>query len=51
MAMCAIGLNTNLVELVKKGGKPILLGFCCWVSITAVSLLVQTLTGTFYTNI
>jgi uncharacterized integral membrane protein (TIGR00698 family) len=51
MAMCAIGLNTNLVQLVKKGGKPILLGFCCWVSITAVSLLVQTLTGTFYTNI
>lgn len=24
MAMCAIGLNTNLIDLVKKGGKPML---------------------------
>lgn len=51
MAMCAIGLNTNIVNLVKKGGKPILLGFCCWVSITGVSLLVQYLTGIYSTNI
>ena len=51
MAMCAIGLNTNIVDLVKKGGKPILIGFTCWVCITATSLLVQTLTGTFATNI
>lgn len=51
MAMCAIGLNTNIVELVKKGGKPILLGFCCWASITAVSIGMQLLTGIFYTNI
>lgn len=51
MAMCAIGLNTNIVNLVKKGGKPILLGFCCWVSITAVSLLVQLLTGVYSTNL
>ena len=47
MAMCAIGLNTNIVQLVKKGGKPILLGFTCWVSITVVSLLVQYATGIF----
>ena len=51
MAMCAIGLNTNIVDLVKKGGKPILIGFCCWVFITATSLLVQLLTGTFFTSI
>lgn len=41
MAMSAIGLNTNIVKLIKTGGKPLLLGFCCWVSITIVSLLMQ----------
>ncbi len=51
MAMCGIGLNTNIVELIKKGGKPILMGFTCWVAITAVSIGVQLLTGIFYTNI
>lgn len=51
MAMCAIGLNTNIVSLIKKGGKPILLGFCCWVAIALVSLGVQQLTGIFSTNI
>jgi len=51
MAMCAIGLNTNIVELVKKGGKPILMGLCCWIGITLVSILVQIMTGLFYTNI
>ena len=51
MAMCAIGLNTNIVNLIKKGGKPILLGFCCWVAITGVSLGVQILTGIYSTNL
>ena len=51
MAMCAIGLNTNVVELVKKGGKPILMGFTCWAAITAVSIMMQLLTGIYYTNI
>ena len=51
MAMCAIGLNTNLVQLIKKGGKPIVMGFGCWVSITAVSILVQYLLGMFATNL
>lgn len=41
MAMGAIGFNTNIVQLIKKGGKPILLGFCCWIGITLVSLLTQ----------
>lgn len=39
MAMGAIGLNTQLLKLIKTGGKPLLMGFCCWTSITAVSLL------------
>ncbi|MDO5399113.1 MAG: putative sulfate exporter family transporter [bacterium] len=51
MAMCAIGLNTNIVTLVKKGGKPIVMGFCCWVMITLTSIAVQYFTGIFYTNI
>ncbi len=45
MAMAAIGLNTNLIKLIKTGGKPIFMGFCCWVSIAGVSLLVQHLLG------
>ncbi|MDH6365693.1 putative integral membrane protein (TIGR00698 family) [Enterococcus sp. PF1-24] len=45
MAMAAIGLNTDVIELIKKGGKPILLGFTCWLSITVVSLIVQSLFG------
>lgn len=43
MAMSAIGLNTDIVKLVKKGGKPILMGFCCWISITLVSIVMQNL--------
>ncbi|MGN0462687.1 MAG: YeiH family protein [Ruminococcus sp.] len=45
MAMCAIGLNTNVVNLVKKGGKPIFMGFCCWIAIAGVSLLMQHFLG------
>ncbi|MCM1133249.1 MAG: YeiH family protein [Ruminococcus flavefaciens] len=45
MAMSAIGMNTDIVKLVKTGGKPILLGFCCWVAITAVSLGMQKVIG------
>ncbi len=41
MAMSAIGLNTNIVKLVKSGGKPIFMGFCCWVAIAVVSLAMQ----------
>ena len=41
MAMAAIGLNSNVVKLIKSGGKPIVLGACCWVGITIVSLLMQ----------
>ena len=45
LAMAAIGLNTNIVKLVKTGGKPIFMGFCCWVGITCVSLGMQHLLG------
>lgn len=41
MAMSAIGLNTNIVKLIKTGGKPILMGACCWVGISMVCLTMQ----------
>ena len=41
MAMAAIGLNTDLIKLVRTGGRPILMGLCCWAAITAVSLGMQ----------
>lgn len=41
MAMGAIGLNTNIIKLVKSGGKPILMGLACWMGITLVSLAMQ----------
>jgi uncharacterized integral membrane protein (TIGR00698 family) len=45
MAMSAVGLNTNLVKLVKTGGKPIIMGFCCWTGIALVSLSIQQILG------
>lgn len=45
MAMCAIGLNTNIIKLLKTGGKPILMGFACWSGITIVSLIIQYMLG------
>ncbi len=45
MAMSAIGLNTNVIKLVKSSGKPIFMGLCCWVAITVVSLVMQKLMG------
>ena len=41
MAMVAIGLNTNIVKLVKNGVRPILLGLICWVVLAITSLGVQ----------
>ena len=51
MAMAAIGLNTNIVKLIKNGGKPILLGFSCWAAVTGVSLAVQYFTGIYASNL
>lgn len=45
LAMAAIGLNTDIVKLIKTGGKPIIMGACCWAGITLVSLFIQHLTG------
>ena len=45
MAMAAIGLNTDLVKLVKTGGKPIALGGICWIAIACSSLVMQHLLG------
>lgn len=41
MAMGAIGFHTDIVKLVKTGGKPLAMGFACWVGITLVSLGMQ----------
>jgi len=41
MAMGAIGLNSNIIKLIKSGGKPIILGGICWIGITAASLIMQ----------
>ena len=41
MAMAAVGLNTDIVKLVKTSSKPLGLGLGCWAGITVVSLLLQ----------
>ena len=41
MAMAAIGLNSNVIQLIKTGGKPIAVGASCWCGITIVSLFMQ----------
>lgn len=45
LAMAGIGLNTNIIKLIKTGGKPIVMGFACWCGITAVSLIMQHILG------
>lgn len=45
MAMAAIGINTDIVKLIKTGGKPIFMGLCCWIGITGVSLAMQHFLG------
>ena len=45
MAMGAIGLNSNVVRLIKTGGKPLVLGAICWAGITIVSLILQHVLG------
>ena len=41
VAMAAIGLNSNVIQLIKTGGKPIAVGAICWCGITIVSLIMQ----------
>ena len=45
VAMAAIGLNTDVVGLVKSGAKPIVLGAACWVAIACTSLAAQHMLG------
>lgn len=45
MAMGAIGLNTDVVKMIKSGLKPILLGLICWIGITGVTLFMQHFLG------
>ncbi len=45
MAMAAIGLNTNIVKMVRTGGRAIFMGACCWAAITATSLFMQRVIG------
>lgn len=47
MAMAAIGLNTDIIKLIRTGGKPILMGLCCWVAIALMSLGAQALIGSW----
>lgn len=44
-AMSAIGLNTDIVKLIKTGGKPLIMGFCCCAGIAGVSLILQHVMG------
>ncbi len=41
MAMAAIGLNSNVLQLLRTGDKPLIIGASCWAGITAVSLAMQ----------
>ncbi|TCD53919.1 putative sulfate exporter family transporter [Alloscardovia theropitheci] len=41
MAMSAIGLNSNVVKLIKTAGKPLALGAVCWIGITVMSLIMM----------
>lgn len=45
LAMAAIGFNADIIKLVKTGGKPLIMGACCWICITAVGLLMQHVMG------
>ena len=40
-AMATIGLNTNLIHLLKNGARPILLGAICWFAVAAMSIVMQ----------
>lgn len=45
VALSAIGLNSNLKQMLKTGFKPMLLGLIVWASVTVVSLIVQFTSG------
>ncbi|MCL1975701.1 MAG: putative sulfate exporter family transporter [Firmicutes bacterium] len=45
MALAGIGLNVNILELIKHGKKPIILGGCCWIAVAIISFFMQALLG------
>ncbi|MFD4976418.1 YeiH family protein [Streptomyces sp. NPDC058424] len=45
VALCAIGLSTDLAALRRTGPRPLILGACLWVVVSATSLGLQALTG------
>lgn len=45
IAMVAIGLNTDILKLIRSGVTPLFIGFLCWLSITITSLLLQYILG------
>lgn len=46
-AMSAIGLNTNLIKLIKNGFRPLLLGAMCWLAVSLTSIIVQHFSNLF----
>lgn len=45
VALSAIGLNSDFKKMMKTGFKPMLLGLIVWISVAAVSIIVQLITG------
>ena len=45
IALAAIGLQTDLVRLLRTGARPLLLGFLLWVAVAVSSLAIQHATG------
>ena len=50
LAMAGIGLNTDIVKLLKNGFRPIILGLVCWVCLAVTSLIVQYYMGLLSVN-
>jgi uncharacterized integral membrane protein (TIGR00698 family) len=48
VALSAIGLSTDIAALRRAGARPLLLGAMLWVTVAAVSLGMQFLTGTLH---
>ncbi|MBE7190042.1 YeiH family protein [Jatrophihabitans endophyticus] len=45
VALAGIGLSTDVGALRRTGARPLVLGFVLWVTVTATSLLLQTVAG------
>lgn len=45
VAMVGIGLNTHLIQLLKNGLRPIIMGAICWIVLSIISLIVLSFMG------